>query len=229
MDCIIKLNEEETKKCQEVAAAPGRDKSELWLESVYRKGFLGPAATLMGVTSEFAFSKVFFGKGINETVSFIGDGGSDFNEYGVKIDTKCQRYESQRAIDNGYYGGFYVSATDKNNNERNMKYDMVFFMTIEALGYPGAFQNVYTSIVAKDNILGPKHNLYEKITTIDFALCGYIWKKDIEKNKEERKFPTLRYSPDGNSYNYYIKREELIMPSSVDSFISVLKSRKVSV
>lgn len=226
MDCIVKLNEEETAKCKEVAFREGRDKSTLWTESNYRKGFLGPAATLMGVAGEVAFNKAFYMDGIDETVSFFGDGGKDFEKYGVKIDIKCQKYESQRAIDKGYYGGFYVNATDKNNNARNMQYDMVFFMTINALGYNGG---IHTNENGKNNILDPKYKIYRNIDTIDLDLCGYIWKKDIEANKEERKAPTLKYSPSGNSYNYYVKREELILPESAEHFDKILKCGCVNV
>lgn len=219
---IVRLNEEEVSKCREVALMDGRDKSTQWTENSYRSGFIGTAATFMGVVGEFVVDKVFFNGGIDESVSPIGDGGKDFVRHDIKIDVKCQRYESARAIELGYYGGFYVVAVDKNNNEKELKYDMVFFTTVAAVWANG---QAYTDLEMRNHWLSGEVRggkaLWQHITRIKIDICGLIWKEDILKNKDERKAPTLRRSS-GSGYNYYVKREELYLPESTEEFDEIL-------
>ena len=220
---IVKLNEEEVSKCREVTLKEGRDKSTQWTENEYRKGFLRTAATFMGVVGEFVVDKVYFQQGIDESVSSIGDGGRDIIRLDKKIDVKCQRSEALWAVEElKYYGGFYVVAVDKNNREKELKYDMVFFTTVDAVWANG---QAYTDIDMINHwlsgeVVGDKA-LWEHITRIKIDTCGLIWKDDILKNKDERKAPTLRRSI-GSGQNYYIKREELYLPESTKEFDEIL-------
>lgn len=206
MGKIVRLNKEETEECKKVSLMDGRDKSEQWTETAYRKGFAS-YSTFLGCVGEKAVSKTFFDGTIDQSVSFLGDGGKDFIHDGTKIDIKCQVSEADWAVkDRGTYGGFYVMAVDKNNREKELKYDMVFFTVVDSVTYQG---KPHKENEDKRKIL---RFHWKDISEISIELCGYIWKNDILKNKSERKAPTLVTSKGGNSYNYYIKREELKLP-----------------
>jgi hypothetical protein len=230
MNKIVKLSKEETLRCKEIALKEGRDKSVQWSENEFRKGFLGRAATFLGIVGEYSVDKTFFNQGVDESVSVTGDGGKDFNVHGIKIDVKCQITESSSAIEKGYLGGFYTMAVDKNSNDKDLKYDMIFFTTVHALLWRG---RILTDLQSKRNLCSSDKSLssperWMEIEGIAIELCGYIWKDDILRNKDQRKDRTLMRSNGGNNYNYYICRDELILPRSRDDFNETLKKRDVS-
>jgi hypothetical protein len=221
---VVQLNEEEVKQCRDIASMEGRDKSTTWTENEYLRGFLGTASTFMGVVGEFLVDKVYFQQGVDKSVSEIGDGGWDILRLDKKIDAKLQKAEALWAIEKRkVFGGFYVVATDKYNREKELKYDLAFFSTVDAIWSKG---QRYDDWEIKNNFLSPMH--WGKIEKIDLELCGFIWKEDILKNKEERKAPTLMKSS-GSGYNYYIKREELYLPESTKEFDEILTRGYVNV
>jgi hypothetical protein len=221
MDYIVKLSVNETQECKRLALMEGRDKRNLWTETPYRRGFVS-YNTFLGCVGEKSVSKTFFDGKIDESISFIGDGGKDFTYGKTHLDVKAQVSEATWAVKNrGIYGGFYVIATDKNNREKKLKYDMVFFVVVDSLLY----NNRWYKYKIKKDILKKD---WENVSAINMEICGYIWKEDILKNKYERIGPTLYTSKNGNSYNYYIKKEELILPLSVENFKSILRLGRIS-
>ena len=216
MEHVVRLDEQDVEECKTIASMPGRDKRDQWVENAYRKGFVD-YNTFLGCVGEKAFSKTFFDGSIDKSISSLGDGGKDFSCYSFDIDVKCQATEAKWAIEKlGVYGGFYTIAVDKYGREKELKYDMVFFSVVNGLFYNNKWIRNY------DIIKNTLNNNHQNILKIDIELVGYIWKKDILKNKNERIAPTLRRSK-GSDKNYYMKREELKFPSSISHFNEILE------
>ncbi|KKK92166.1 hypothetical protein LCGC14_2705660 [marine sediment metagenome] len=183
----VTLDEEDVKYCRDLAVK--RCKFKKWGDTPYGRGGLNsakdPSCTeRIGMYGEIAF-KVLTGKPIDEKISDKGDSGWDFEFINNNLDVKTQK----RLADHPK-GEFYITATDKNGNLKELRADSYFF-----------------GIIASHN--GSKTEIDATRVIVEFH--GFISKEDVLKNKEERLAPCIS-KKFVNMKNYYIKKSELINP-----------------
>lgn len=202
----IRLNKDEIEYAEYIAKVRSKFNHPEWQSTAYRMGLCNTKKDPINVERRGAFGEIVFSKfmgnvSLDENRYDKGDSGYDFlmDDIRLAVDAKFQMFIPYAFVKReNLYGELYISATDKLGRRKRLKSDIYFFSSLK---------NFY----CEDKRIDPSDFIAnkDKITHMDVYLHGFIYKKDILVNLEERRGRRIKGS---EGENYYIKISELQTP-----------------